>query len=266
MNRALTIGINYPGTDCELRGCLSDADDWADFAAHRGFQVEQLKDAQATRRNILEGVARVVDQTQPAETGLIAYSGHGTWMPDEDGDEPDRRDEALCPVDMGDDGANLIVDDELHLLFNTIRPGARILFLADCCHSGTVFRFNPRPQGGARRVRFLPPSHFLKRPDLVLNMTRAYGRPMTGGNAPLHGLLHMAGCRDNEYSADADFDGRPNGAFTYFALRAFEWATRVGATYRQAFDYLRQYLPSWEYQQTPQFHAPKALQGLRVFN
>ncbi|MFN7677703.1 MAG: caspase family protein, partial [Cyanobacteriota bacterium] len=47
---ALCIGINnYPGTDCDLRGCVNDANDWAATLAARGFTVKTLLDNQATK-------------------------------------------------------------------------------------------------------------------------------------------------------------------------------------------------------------------------
>lgn len=40
----------------------------------------------------------------------------------------------------------------------------------------------------------------------------------------------MAATQDNQYAADAEFDGRPAGVFTHYAIEALE-GLRVGAKY-----------------------------------
>ena len=71
--KALCIGINnYPGTDMDLRGCVNDAEDWAATLAARGFTVQKLIDAQATKADnalatkATEAAAR---EANVAETG-----------------------------------------------------------------------------------------------------------------------------------------------------------------------------------------------------
>jgi hypothetical protein len=262
MKKGLCIGLNYPGTEYELAGCVNDAHDWADLLRKQGFQVDLLLNGDATRTAILGHLRALLAQLKPVDTAVVCYSGHGTWVPDKDGDEPDGRDECLCPADMGDDGRNLIVDDELSELFLKVPAGAKVVFLTDSCHSGTVFRF---AGGGRRRIRFIPPSHFLKRADLQQAMVRAYGQSARRSNTPLPGVIHFSGCKDSEYSCDAEFGGRPNGAFTKAALAAFETALRQNGTYMDVGRNLRAVLPSWEYPQTPQLNAPTGLKRTRVF-
>lgn len=266
MKKAVCIGINYARTDYALHGCLNDADDWGKLLGGHGFDVAVVTEQQATKHNIVTALSELVRGLKPGDVGAITYSGHGTWVPDLDGDEPDGRDECLCPIDMGDDGRNLILDDELHVIFKGIAAGAHVLFVTDSCHSGTVFRMAP-PVGGRksiRRPRFLPPAHFLLSTPAVTKMERAFGQaPRT--NAALPGLVHYAGCRDNEYSCDTEIDGRPCGAFSYVATRALAQAAAGGKAYVDAFREIRRHLPSWDYQQTPQFNALAALKKAKVF-
>ena len=163
-NKALCIGINYHGTEYALRGCINDADDWAKFLGANGFAPSVLSEAAATRKSVLFAMAALIKSLTPGSVGVITYSGHGTWIPDVSGDEPDGRDEALVPFDVGDDGTNLIIDDELKALFSDIPKGAKVVFIPDCCHSGTIFRFFGNGTS-RRKVRFLPPAHFLKDGD-----------------------------------------------------------------------------------------------------
>lgn len=262
--KALCVGINYAGTEFELRGCINDADDWADFFQKNGFSTSVLTEAQATKSIMLHAMTDLIADLKAGDVGVITYSGHGTWVPDQDGDEPDGRDEALCPIDMGDDGHNLILDDELHLLFNKIVKGAHVIFVTDSCFSGSVYRFFDG-SFGQRKVRFIPPSHILKDATLITRMNLGFGQPQSKKNqSPLPGLLHLSGCTDHEYSNDAYIDGRFNGALTYFAVRAFANTLRHKGTYQDAWLAIRKSLPSWEFQQTPLLNAPADLKKVRL--
>merc|ERR1712039_772793 len=65
------------------------------------------------------------------------YSGHGASVRDDDGDEPDGKDECLCPVDYNE--AGLIRDDEtFKCLVAPLQEGAFLTCVLDCCHSGTI--------------------------------------------------------------------------------------------------------------------------------
>jgi hypothetical protein len=258
--RALCIGINYTGTPFALRGCLNDAVDWSALLQDQGYRTTLLLESDATRQNILNALSTFIASLNSGDCGVLTYSGHGTWVPDLDGDEPDGCDEALCPIDMSTDAARLILDDELHGLFNGIRPGARIIFVADCCHSGTVFRFAGGRPNFLPTVRFIPPSHFHLSEDRHAHMLRAYGQSHAS-NAPLPGLIHFAACKDREYACDACFGGRPNGAFTFYALMAFAGAAQVNGTVLGTWRQIRTHLPSTEFPQTPLLSVVPTLKG-----
>src|SRR5688572_7253683 len=97
MKRALCVGINAYGNNSDLAGCINDARDWHQALSARGFTVTTLTDAQATKAAILGEFARLMRDAATGDTVVIQYSGHGTFVPDVSGDEPDRYDEALCP-------------------------------------------------------------------------------------------------------------------------------------------------------------------------
>ena len=46
-----------------------------------------------------------------AKTLFFHYSGHGSYIKDENGDEVDGKDECLCPIDYAYSG--MIIDDEI---------------------------------------------------------------------------------------------------------------------------------------------------------
>ena len=73
----------------------------------------------------------------------------------------------------------------------------------------------------------------------------------------------ITGCSDSEYSYDAEFDGRPNGAMTALALRVIKQNPSV--TYREFHTGLRVLLPSEDYPQTPQLEGSDANKDRKLF-
>jgi hypothetical protein len=265
---ALCIGINdYPGTGSDLAGCVNDAHDWGAALKARGFKVSYLLDRKASGKAMRQAIGALVSGARAGDHVVVQYSGHGSFVPDVDGDEPDGTDECLCPYDIAANGP--ITDDELYALYSNRAYGVRLFIVSDSCHSGTVARFAPirtpptiagrkAPQ---RKVRFLPPLAFVSRRDAsrlgVRRAARASGPP--GRHA---GLL-MAGCQDTEYSYDAYFRGRPNGAFTFVALDALRRLPK-SATYRDWFRRVRAALPSQQYPQTPNLYGSSTMKRWRA--
>jgi hypothetical protein len=260
--RALCVGINdYPGTWSDLAGCVNDAADWKDALERRGFEVERLLDRAATRQSLIASLRRLVGISRPGDIIVFQFSGHGSWIPDEDGDEPDLRDEVLCPHDIAQ--GKPLTDDDLHGIFSERRAGVRIVLIADSCHSGTVSRFRRAPAAdrGRTRVRFLPPRCFLRGASLRALPRR--GSRRAGSPPGRRSALLLSGCQETEFSYDAFFRGRPNGAFTHAALRALS-SLRPGATYLDWYQAIRRALPTAEHPQTPSLYGSAAEKGWRA--
>jgi hypothetical protein len=115
----------------------------------------------------------------------------------------------------------------------------------DSCFSESATR-NPV------RSRFLSPG--------LLPRTKVAKRIFRSDIANMR-YLAWSGCQDDQTSADARIDGRYNGAFTYYALRSI----KVGETYRQKFQRLRQYLPNGSYDQIPELEGPDYLRDKKIF-
>lgn len=246
---ALCIGINnYPGTNSDLSGCINDVMDWTNVLEKRGFTVTQLLDKQATKAGIIGGIEKLIRDAKGGDRLVLQFSGHGSYIADDDIDEePDGRDELICPCDVGPNA--FIRDDDLHDLFSQMQPDVRLVFLSDSCHSGTVSKFAP-PIGVAEKMpkaRFLPPSMFLREEQWMA--AARVSRSRSRGPLPQQGLL-ISGCQDVQTSADAWFDGRANGAFTYYAIKALA-DLPANATYTQWFKAIRKFLPSAVYVQQP---------------
>lgn len=258
--KALCIGINdYPGTDNDLSGCVNDANDWAEELARRGFTVSQLLDRDAKRAAMVKAIGALIDGAVKGDTLVITYSGHGTWVPDSSGDEPDGRDEGLCPYDLVSKGA--LIDDDIHELFARRAAGVRIILISDSCHSGSVTRgLETDLDPDLPRVRFMPPQAWMKGtlpPALLSTVAPRSGFSRAGGD------LLLAGCQDHEYSWDTRFHGRPNGAFTYYALKTLREVKPT--TYQKWFDAIRTYLPSTRLPQSPQILGTRKPRSYKIF-
>lgn len=266
---ALCIGINdYPGTNNDLSGCVNDANDWASLLSSKGFTVKKLTNKNATRVGILNAMKNIIDNAKKGDIVLFTYSGHGTYVLDENGDEPDGTDECFCPYDIDTKGP--ITDDELFELFNSKEKGVKLVLISDSCHSGTVARFAPITTPGStkgknvfrRKVRFLPPATFLSRNQInKLGIRRSVRSSSPPGR---YGALLMAGCQDTEYSYDAAFQGRPNGAFTFVALSTLK-KMKPNASYETWFKAIRKMLPTQQYPQSPNLFGSSTMKKWKIF-
>jgi hypothetical protein len=231
--------------------------------------VNSLFNRQATGKAIRDAIKSTLAKARSGDIVVVQYSGHGSFVPDIDGDEPDGTDECLCPYDINARGP--ITDDELFRIYSARQQGVRLLMLSDSCHSGTVARFCPiktPPTTNAknppqRKVRFLPPSVFLPKKEAAILGARRRVRPSSPPGR--YAALLMAGCQDTEYSYDASFNGRPNGAFSFVAIRALASLSKK-ATYSDWFKAIRRVLPSRQYPQTPNLYGSKEMKEWKVFS
>lgn len=272
---ALCIGINnYPGTYMDLEGCVNDANDWAQMLASRGFAVSMLLDAQATKAGMVAAFQRIIADAVDGDVAVIVFSGHGTYQPDTDGDEPDGIDEALCPYDVQTHDAALI-DDEIHAILRARKDGVHLVLISDSCHSGTVNRAVPG-EGTAIRRRFLPLANWMSAHHLFGQTAQAaqpvrpahVGESAFAGNDIDLGEVLLAGCEEgeNQYSYDATIAGRPNGAFTYHALQVLKTLPET-ATYADWHAALTPaHLPTADYPQTPQLVGNAEARSRRIFS
>ncbi|MCA9258594.1 MAG: caspase family protein [Planctomycetales bacterium] len=254
MRRAICVGINdYGDPGLQLYGCENDAKDWASLLrdVYEYREPQLVVDGDATRKNLLESIARLARATQSGEAAVITFSGHGTWEPDGPPfDELDGKDEAWCARD-----GNLI-DDDLRVALDAFPADARLVIVSDTCHAGTVTR-GPSLRAHARRRAALNPT-IGEAPCFVRPLTRAVFSP-----TPALGEVLLASCRSDELSYDAQFEGRYNGAFSWHAIDLLR--RRPRQTYLQLWETLRLRLPSVDYPQTPQLEGGVEAVGRMVF-
>ena len=96
-----------------------------------------------TRANIVRELDRLAERIHSGNHVVLLLAGHGSRLPDIDGDEDDGFDEVFLPEDTprGAKIDDVIADDAIARHLNQWRQkGAHVLFLADTCHSGTMSR------------------------------------------------------------------------------------------------------------------------------
>jgi hypothetical protein len=274
---ALCIGINnYPGTHMDLQGCVNDAEDWSAELTARGFTVTRLIDSKATKMAMSKAFKTIVSGAKKGDSVVITFSGHGTYVPDLNGDEVDGLDEALCPFDLQTGGAAFL-DDEIHEIFASRAPGVRLVLISDCCHSGTVTRAaaDDADADDVPRARFMPMGNWLPAAKLPRGASGAplATVPAASGSSAFSkalsrssGDLLLSGCKEgpNNFSYDARIGGRPCGAFTYFALKALK-SLKAGASYADWHAAITPAnLPSASYPQSPQIVGSAAAKKRKV--
>jgi hypothetical protein len=144
--RAVMVGINYIGDDPgELRGCHNDVLNMIEYIkdAH-GFEDDDIvilmddgEHTSPTAANIMNAYKKLAAEASPGDALFCHYSGHGCSVRDDDGDEDDGKDEALCPVDYQKAGI-LRDDDVFEALVAPLPEGVTLTCIMDCCHSGSI--------------------------------------------------------------------------------------------------------------------------------
>ncbi|HMW17054.1 MAG TPA: caspase family protein [Accumulibacter sp.] len=270
--KALFVGINkfanYP--QFTLNGCVNDAKDMAalykDLLGFKANEISVMTDAQATKAAIMTKLNEMVAEAKAGTISSLVFSlsSHGTQMNDSSGDEPDGKDEAFVPHDIAEkngswDPAHIIADDELHDLFVQLPENVLLEVYLDTCHSGSGLR-------GAEFSLHAPRPRYVAPPDHEFDKKTAKMRGFTLDRPPsrskkevdkavVAGAQHVlwTGCKANQTSADAFFNGRYNGAFTYYLNQVMR-ATQNKLSRKEVIAKMRNSMKS-QFSQTPQLEG-----------
>jgi len=268
VKRALLIGINryqIPGAD--LRGCVNDVEDLSQvlrsFHGFKAADITKLTDGAATKKAIQSGIKKLLRGLKKGDVALLHYSGHGSNVPDDNGDEADGRDEILCPTDL--DWKDPLRDDWLRASFDRLPKGAGLTVIMDCCHSGTNTRAILPPDAPVKE-RYLPSPWGLAEvesgrslPKRVATELRTSSRGKRKSSDVVDANLPevlITGCRDTQTSADAFINGRYNGALTFALVEAIR-ATKGRLTFRELHDRAGGVLKTRKFDQVPQLEGRK---------
>jgi metacaspase-1 len=284
--KALLVGINdYPGTQNDLFGCVNDITNVYDvLVKYFGFvpsDIVLLSNARARKAAILNALKSLLAGAQAGDSLVFHYSGHGSQVRDSDGDElDDGKDEVICPYDFNwTDG--FIKDDDFASLLGGLKKGVRLEVILDSCHSGTGTRelildrraLAARPAESMTVAAFWNSSHCIRPrflappPDIQLRADEVFGKPLSlrriARSEPMNHVL-WAACRSNQFSADAEIDGKPSGAFTFFFCRHLR-DTQGKVSRDQLLKLVRASLKHEGFSQVPQLEGPEGTGAAGVF-
>ena len=225
---ALLFGINnYPGSVNDLEGCLNDVDDVADKLTNEfpEFKIKKFKDWEVTTSQFNNEIKNVLTMMLQRDVLYIHYSGHGTQIPDND--EVDYYSEALYLFDGPYDDCNV------YKLQQLTPDGAKVVIKFDSCFSGGMSRKRNIVKNRFYQMEGVPIRHKVKR-----SLSR-------GDNQK---WVIFAGCGEDQTSADAWFNNRANGAFTFYDNKSFN----PTMTYEEEIFKLKTYLPGTKFDQVPE--------------
>jgi hypothetical protein len=254
VKRAVLIGINdYLDPEIhDLKGCVADVEAMSEvlcecYQFDPANLTKLVLPAQNNRNGILAALKTLVEATADGDVALVYYSGHGSQVPDTNGDEVDHWDETIVPSDSrrSANGAVLdITDDELQsyiLALADRTPHATFIF--DSCHSGSIDRDLLRPatvEGVIAEDRPAPRATLPATGDLSVQPQFFPGfEHETGHQRSDSGFIRrgdyllIAGCRDDEVSLEMEFGGKPHGLLTNFLID--ELRSGVGTTVETIF-------------------------------
>ena len=248
---ALLMGLNYRGSDAELRGCIKDVENTGKVLENiYGYKPENIQymtddtEIKPTAKNIFGVLQKLARRTlhEDIEELWISYSGHGSYIKDDSGDEDDKRDECLVPLDYKESG--LVVDDYLNRLLEGISENTRVVFIIDACHSETMLDLPYRYVAGNRNV--------------IENEK----------NNIKCNCVMISGCRDNQTSSDAyniENSGEYSGAMTtalLHVLNKFEYTITCWRLLKE----MRRFLKTRKFSQVPQISCTNKLNCAKLFS
>ncbi len=221
----LVVGINaYQAPVPPLAGAVNDADDIAEALTRSGArQVIKLTDKQATRAAVTDGWNTLLAKAVKGDTIVFTYAGHGAQEPaaDDDKDEIDGLNENFLLADYAPTGPGvaerLLDNDVAAWLADAKAKGVRVVFVADACHSGTMFRnvtlgvrYRAAPKMKIDKgslAKFAPPS-----PKVAENV---------GAEDP---FTFLAAVPEDRLAPELDIDGVPRGGLSWAFARSLEGA------------------------------------------
>ncbi len=227
---ALLVGVNdYAPQVGKLHGCLNDVDHYHEFLTSQ-FDADVLdavilKDAEATRENIIRHFRQHLCQATAADVAVFQYAGHGArWKSAEPFAEffPDGMDEGLICYDSRRTPEHYdLADKELAVLLHEVAANQpHLAVILDCCHSGSGTR-----SAAGLRPRF---SHTMPNPRPLDSYIDGYysrklesGQPLT---PPVSRHVLLAGCDRTSVSFEG-YDRR--GIFSTALLNALQQSAGV---------------------------------------
>lgn len=236
---ALLIGCNYRNTKYELNGCINDAANIKKILtdSYKFDNIVLMTDDTPiipTKKNILVEITSLLHNANSGDTLFFSFSGHGVNVKDKNGDEKDKLDEVIVPIDF-----DYIIDDDLNeLIRNHLKKDVTLFAIIDSCHSGTMLDL---------RYQYVDSTSSEKDTEELKYVE-------TEGN-----VIMISGCMDSQTSMDAYIRsaGTYQGAMTFAFLESIKKNPNV--SWIDLLTSMRDYLKNADFEQIPQLSSGKKL-------
>ena len=246
MKRAIIVGLNYPGTEYELSGCVLDAK--ALEARMKAAKVHtEVYTESITPAELFGILADAAASQKKGDVFYFTFSGHGTQWFSNKSKEQDLQEEGICLWDRPN-GIMVIRDDDLRKALQMI-PGT-VIVIFDSCFSGGMDR-NVVPPG--MRKRFIPFSE-----DMELVATSLITGAAREALVPKDKLYYLQACAEDEVS----YDLGENGLFTSVLCVAYDKAAPAKRTIKNLIQSTQHAANGW---QNPQYRVYGGSASKRLF-
>jgi len=261
--RALLVGVSGYDRgsphDWQDLNTKADVDALASMLQRRfGFPPENIKTLTSAEETTNEAIVDafgtwLIDPCNADDIIYFHYSGHGTTVPDDNGDELDGLDESLVPSNYvaKTDGSRNIRDDEIATLLDALskKQPCNVTLTFDCCYSGTATRAGRmlvRGQAGSGKAA--AGNDGRGAPD--------GGSGIAGASHPAtRGYVVLSATSQGQLAAEVEDDtGIAMGLFTYALIRAVD-AAGPETTYSDLYERIADVMLRHNRRQTPQLEG-----------
>lgn len=235
--KALLIGVSYTGTDSELHGTKNDTirlyhklqEKFGYAASDINMLIEHEGFSKPTGSNIMNAIYDLLIQSlyYNVTEVYIHFSGHGSQVIDTSGDELDGKDEIILPCDYRTGG--YVSDDLLSSYISYFPKSARVVFVFDCCHSGTMLDLSYKI------------SPYTGEHELINQSCKCSG----------DSIIMLSGCRDSQTSLDTVKNGSWGGALTFALLEVIDQTNGDDVTWHELVKRVHKYMIDHQYPQRP---------------
>ena len=234
--------------------------------SYYGFLEDEIKvlmSNNATRENIETDFNNwLVKGTKNGDLVVFYFSGHGSTVPDYNGDEDDEKDEVLLTYDMDPNGGyNIIVDDELGMWLEKLN-GRTAVVMVDSCYSGGVVR------GIGEEIKSLDetPARMEKYVPIVNYKPSSAVRGISKGVPDVpNSVIFMSASRENEVALEIIMPEGFQGGFTFGLSEGMKNLRNV--SYDRLFEYAKKTVKDkLQLPQEPQIQPKGILTAMEAFS
>jgi hypothetical protein len=260
---ALLVGINKyhwsnNTTFQNLNGSINDVKAIQKILINRfGFlptNIRTLTDGEATHDRIIsEFRSFLVNRVDSGDIVVFYFSGHGSRISDDNGDEADQFDETLVPYDSRDSKGKIfdIRDDDIYkFLVELYQKGAYIMLFIDSCHSGSAMRIGR----SNARARWIPTDLRKENREREGGVVKYVGDGRNGFLPDLPNYIAITATTDQSKAYEIEKDGEFFGAFSLALLNALGNLPK-DVSYRELMNSIRNQMQITMPSQKPQFEG-----------